>query len=98
MTFGLSKALRIVCYLWAASALLIMAMPLIGLMLHRYDGLYPIYIGLFVSLFAFAFYFIARCKIAKQPAGHPVIAGILWAVAVIFGLGAIDLLYCCLFA
>jgi hypothetical protein len=98
MTFGLSKVLRIVCYLWAASALLIMAMPLIGLMLHRYDGLYPIYIGLFVSLFALAFYFIGCNKIAKQPAGHPVAAAILWVVAVIFGLAAIDLLYCCFFA
>jgi hypothetical protein len=98
MVFCLSKVLRAVCYLWLACALFIMSMPLIGLVLHRYDGLYPIYIGFFVSLFALAFYFLSRCKTAKQPTGHPVIAGILWSAAVVFGLTGIDLLYCCLFA
>jgi hypothetical protein len=98
MTFSLSKALQVVCYLWAASALLLVAMPFIDVALHRYEGVIDFFAGLFVGLFGLIFYFLARCKIAKQPAGHPVIAGILWAVAVIFGLAAIRLLYFCLFA
>ncbi len=70
MLRSFSKVLRLVCYLWLASALVLMAMPLIGLMLRRYDGLYPIYIGLSVSWFALAFYFLSRCKEAKE--GCPV--------------------------
>jgi hypothetical protein len=104
MAFSLSKALRVVCYLWVASALLCMTMPFIGVALHRStslidpDALVALRVGVLVGIFAIAFYFLSRCKTAKQPKGHPVIGSILWAAVVVFGLAAIGFLYCALFA
>jgi len=99
MTFSLSKALRIVCYIWGACALVSVIGPFIGLALHHLaslrdrDALVWFYGGVFFGFIAGVFYLLSRLKLAKQPAGHPVISSILWVVVVAFGLTAIGMLY-----
>ena len=93
MTFRLSRVLRAVCYLLAASGLFFMVMPFIDLALHRYDSAVSFFAGVFVLAFAVPFFLLSRSSVASQPESRPILAGVLWALATIFGFVAVRLLY-----
>jgi hypothetical protein len=85
MTFGLSKALKIVCYLWAFVGLILVGLAVAAVVLHRYDGPVTFLAGAFFWFFALLFFFLSRSKILTQP----IVAGILWAAVVLFGIWGI---------
>ena len=90
MTFSLSKALRFVCYLWAIVGLVLVSLGIIAVETHRYKDPVAFLAGAFFWFFALVFFALSRTKTASQPTGrNPVIAGILWIVAVVFGIWGI---------
>jgi hypothetical protein len=94
MALSLSKTLRMVCYLLVACGLVYMAMPFVDVAFHRYDSPIAFFAGVFVALFGIPFYFVSRSKVAADPFGRrPVIAVVLWLVAVVFTAVAVRLLY-----
>jgi hypothetical protein len=93
MTFRLSRVLRVVCYLLAASGMFFMAMPFIDVALHRYDSVASFFAGVFVFAFAIPFFLLSRSSVATHPESRPILAGVLWTLAAVFGLVAVRLLY-----
>ena len=93
MAWNLTKALRAVSYLFAGLGLFFFAMPFIDVALGRYHGPHMAAAGLFYGAFAIPFFFLSRCRAAKEHSRRPVIRGVLWAGAMIFGALAVYMLY-----
>lgn len=93
MKWNLAKTLRAVCYLFAGCGLFFIAMPFIDKALGRYHGLHMAAGGIFYGAFAIPFFFLSRCRAAKEGSRRPVIRGVLWAGAMIFGALAVYMLY-----
>ena len=93
MEWSLAKTLRAVCYLFAACGLFFIAMPFIDVVLGRYHGPLMAAAGLFYGAFAIPFFFLSRCRAANDRSSRPVIRGVLWAGAMIFGALAVYMLY-----
>src|SRR5437868_1550093 len=94
MALDLSKALRTVCYLFAACGFFYLAMAFIDVALHRYDSPVAAAAGIFIGLLALPFYFVSRSRVAQEPyRNRPFAASLLWGGAVIFAAVAVRLLY-----
>jgi uncharacterized membrane protein len=90
MTFSLSKALRLVCYLWALVGLVLIGLGVYAVETHRYKDPVAFFAGAFSGFFALVLFALSRTKTASQTTGRsPVLAVILWLVAVVFGIWGI---------
>lgn len=71
-------------------------MPFSDVVLHQYDNPVDAVCGVVVILIALDLFLVSRFKAATQPSGHPIIVGLLWAAALIYGVAAVRLLYFCI--
>jgi hypothetical protein len=94
MALNLSKALRAVFYLLAASGLFYLVMPFIDVALRRYDSPVAAAAGILIGLLALPFHFMSRSKLAQEPfRTRPIVNSLLWCGAVVFGILGLRLLY-----
>jgi hypothetical protein len=93
MTLRLSQALSVVCYLLVAYGMYYMGLPSIGVALHRNDSPVLFSAGIFVFFFAVLFFLLTRSWTAAHLENRPIITGVLWALAAVFGFMAVRLLY-----